>query len=82
MIRSHANIHLNMGDGKFEVCVLGEDFPDTHTLATEACTIFCTAEQLRQLKAALDSYLAGLPDVVDSERKEAVQTAEDSQLEP
>ena len=81
-MRVHTDIHLNMDGEEFEVCGLGEDFPDTHTLSTEMSTIFCTAEQLRQLKAALDSYLAGLPDVVDSERKAAVQTAEDSQLEP
>ena len=78
MTRVHANIHLNMGDGKFEVCGLGEDFPDTHTLTTEAFTIFCVVGQLRQLKTALDAYLAGLPIVVDSERKEDVQV----KLEP
>ena len=74
----HVDLHLNMGGGEFEVCGLGEDFPDTHTLSTEMSTIFCTAGQLRQLKAALDAYLAGLPDVVDPGRKEDVQV----KLEP
>jgi len=72
-MRVHTDVHLNMDGGEFEVCGLGEDFPDTHLLSTEASTIYCSAGQLRQLKAALDAYLAGLPVVVDSERKEDVQ---------
>ena len=75
MTRTHTHVHLNLSHEKFEVCELGEDFCDTHTLTTEACTIFCSADQLRQLKTVLDSYLAGLPVVVDPERKE-----EDSQI--
>ena len=74
----HVDIHLDRDCEKFMVCELGEDFPDTHTLKTEASTTYCTARQLRQLKAALDSYLAGLPVVVESERKEDVQV----KLEP
>jgi len=74
-MRVHTDIHLNMDGEEFEVCGLGEDFPDTHTLNTEASTTYCTADQLRQLKAALDMYLAGLLTVVDSERKEGSQIA-------
>jgi len=68
-VRVHTDIHLNMDGGEFEVCGLGEDFPDTHTLNTEASTTYCSAEQLRQLKTALDAYLAGLADAVEPGRK-------------
>ena len=77
----HVAIHLDLDNAKFGVSGLGSTWADTHVLKTEASTTYCTAGQLRQLKAALDAYLAGLPVVVDSERKEGVQIDEDSQLE-
>ena len=76
----HVDIHLDLDGDEFEVRGLGEPFLTTHVLSTEASTTYCTADQLRQLKAALDSYLAGLPVVVDSEGKEdpVFDTEEDS----
>ncbi|MFH1572739.1 MAG: hypothetical protein ABIG68_02085 [Acidobacteriota bacterium] len=66
-------------DGDSYVLKIGEtelSYPDV--------TIFLSLSALHRLRDALDKYFSTLPaeGEVDSERKEAVQTAEDSQLEP